>query len=339
MSSSMIIPNRLNWIDWAKTLAISFVVFGHIPEKSGSFLVCYITQFHMPLFFFISGFLTKTEYLNKETIKKYWHTLIIPYLCYNILFYPYWITRHIIESKIIYWYDFIKPLIGTLMLQHSTQYYESLNGVTWFISALLIMRVLLAASHKYRLGHVFIFLGATVCAITFIYNEFERLVIDLPFVGFIRCFPFFILGHICKKHHVIDNKTKNNKDIMMFVFGVGISLYTFIIGFNDMTSYGIYFWIINLSAIAGVLGGCRLLDSISLKIIQNISVGTITIMGVHWMFIGVTNFLLEKALGLVRGITYPWYYAIIITIFIISFIYPIIILFKTKYHFMLGKKH
>lgn len=50
--------NRLNWIDWAKAIAITFVVFGHIPEERSSFILNYIVTFHMPLFFFISGYLT-----------------------------------------------------------------------------------------------------------------------------------------------------------------------------------------------------------------------------------------------------------------------------------------
>jgi fucose 4-O-acetylase-like acetyltransferase len=69
MNNTFIITNRLNWIDWAKVIAISFVVFGHIPQVSGSFPQHYIVTFHMPLFFFISGYLTKKELLNANTLK------------------------------------------------------------------------------------------------------------------------------------------------------------------------------------------------------------------------------------------------------------------------------
>ena len=70
MNNTFIITNRLNWIDWAKVIAISFVVFGHIPQVSGSFPQHYIVTFHMPLFFFISGYLTKKELLNANTLKN-----------------------------------------------------------------------------------------------------------------------------------------------------------------------------------------------------------------------------------------------------------------------------
>ena len=77
--------NRLNWIDWAKAIAITFVVFGHIPEERGSFFLNYIVSFHMPLFFFISGYLTKKEYFNiKKKYKPYLYLLHIDRMIFII---------------------------------------------------------------------------------------------------------------------------------------------------------------------------------------------------------------------------------------------------------------
>ena len=39
MKRTIVIANRLNWIDWAKTFAILFVVFGQIPEEKDSFIL------------------------------------------------------------------------------------------------------------------------------------------------------------------------------------------------------------------------------------------------------------------------------------------------------------
>lgn len=76
---------RINWIDWAKSIAIIMVVFGHIPENTNNFLIRYICTFHMPLFFFISGYLSKRQTNLSNNIKKYWHSLIIPYFIYHLL--------------------------------------------------------------------------------------------------------------------------------------------------------------------------------------------------------------------------------------------------------------
>ena len=80
---------RINWIDWAKATAITMVVFGHIPEARGSFLITYVCSFHMPFFFFLSGYLFKVRNNHREEFNKLKTSLIIPYFIYNIIFYPY----------------------------------------------------------------------------------------------------------------------------------------------------------------------------------------------------------------------------------------------------------
>ncbi len=337
MNRIIVIPNRLIWIDWAKALAITFVVFGHIPEEKGSFLINYIVQFHMPLFFFISGFLTKKEYFGKTTLTKYWHTLIIPYLCFNFIYYPYWVVKHIIEHPDAGWYEFIKPIIGTFMLQHETPYYESLNGVTWFISSLLIMKILLSISNKYHCKAALTII-VILDAFLYIINEHYRLVTDLPFVGFIRCLPFFMLGHLCKQKNIVKDKPQH-KDLILCIGGIFISTITYAIlrELDGIFSYGICFWIICISAITGFLSLCKLLNRFHSIIIDNISIGTIVIMGLHWILIGITNYSLIKILHIEGGIVYPLPIAISLALLFVIILYPIIILFKNKFPFMLGK--
>ena len=77
---------RINWIDWAKVIAIFFVVFGHTPQERGDFLITYICTFHMPFFFMLSGFLSKGSTDTESNLRKHWHTLIIPYFFYNLIF-------------------------------------------------------------------------------------------------------------------------------------------------------------------------------------------------------------------------------------------------------------
>ena len=40
------IKNRMDWMDWAKTIAITLVVLGHLRSDYNS----YIFSFHMPFF-------------------------------------------------------------------------------------------------------------------------------------------------------------------------------------------------------------------------------------------------------------------------------------------------
>ena len=331
------VANRINWIDWAKAIAITFVVFGHTPEERGSFLLNFIVMFHMPLFFFISGYLTKKEYFNKETFKKYTHTLIIPYFIYNIITYPFWVFRHIIESPNDVWLEFVKPILGTIFIQQTTFCSKPLNGVTWFLVALLIMKVILSFCNKYEFGKYILFIVSVICIISYIYNEFYKFTTDLVPIGFAKCMPFYLIGYLCKRREYLPT-TYHKSDGIIFIlcFTISILFYNFNRNNFSLSTYGYLFWTICIFAIWGFFCLCRILDHIHTKFILTISIGTIVIMGLHGTVITITNLIFSKLLN-VSGITYPWYVAVLISIAIVTIFYPVIILFKKKYPIMLGK--
>ena len=51
------IKTRVNWIDYAKAIAMVLVIFGHIATRNC--LKDWIYSFHMPLFFSLSGITLK----------------------------------------------------------------------------------------------------------------------------------------------------------------------------------------------------------------------------------------------------------------------------------------
>lgn len=339
MSNSFFIPNRINWIDWAKALAITFVVYGHTPAEEGDFLHSYITSFHMPLFFFISGFLTKKEYMSKATLNKYWHTLILPYLCYNAIFYPYWAIRFTISNPTTEWFDYIKPIIGTFMLQFKTPYNDYLNGVTWFIAALIVMKIILSICNKYKIGEYIILFLTIITAFFYIVNEFYLYVSTLTPINFTKCFPFFILGYYCRKKNLISEKIQRT-DFVYSIAGLLIGIISFTIArqANSIPQYGISFWMMCIASIIGFLSLCKLLDGVKSQIIENISIGTIVIMGLHWMFIGTTNFVISKLFHINGNIAYSPLVVVLLALVFVALEYPIILLFKNRFPFMLGKR-
>ena len=77
---------RVNWIDWSKVLAIYLVVLGYHVIKQGieGILHSFIYAFHMPFFFFISGYLWKGINLSlKSVFQKCLRTLVIPYCVFH----------------------------------------------------------------------------------------------------------------------------------------------------------------------------------------------------------------------------------------------------------------
>ena len=332
------IQNRINWIDWAKVIAISLVVFGHIPMNPGNFPQKFITNFHMPLFFLISGYLTKIERLNRDTLKKYFHTLIIPYLFYNMFFYPYWVIRYMTDMHNGTLFEYIKPIIGTFLLQLRTPISTPLNEVTWFVAVLLVMKLVLSTANLHKKGNSIMIIVSAVCALLYIYDRQYRIFDNLPIIGLCRCLPFFYIGHLCKQKQVIPlMPTKYDWTGCIIGIGIGIISYFYLTHLEKHIIIHALIYMSSSIAIIGTISLCRLLDRVRSVIIENISLGTIVIMGLHWMLIGTTNFILQKLLHINGGIIYSLDITILLTIIFEAILYPIIILFMNKYPILLGK--
>ena len=70
---------RINWIDWAKALAVCTVVFCRLPQSQEWFYHRYLQGVIIVIFFFLSGYLKKDRGSDKENWEKYGYGLIIPY--------------------------------------------------------------------------------------------------------------------------------------------------------------------------------------------------------------------------------------------------------------------
>lgn len=75
------IRDRINWIDMAKGYGILGVIIGHISTPG---VTVWIYTFHIPLFFFISGYLFKKSYSPKIFFNRKIKALLIPYFCLAI---------------------------------------------------------------------------------------------------------------------------------------------------------------------------------------------------------------------------------------------------------------
>lgn len=125
---------RISWIDIAKGIGIICVVAGHCFVTE-AIISRWIFSFHMPLFFFLSGYCFKFYKYDSliKLIKSKSHTLILPYIYFWIVGFS--ITLLITEwrNKITFW--------G--MIKDFYQAYPSLinNTSIWFLICLFIVTV------------------------------------------------------------------------------------------------------------------------------------------------------------------------------------------------------
>ncbi len=76
--------NRLRYIDIAKGIAMICVILGHLGDPNINRVVF---TFHVPIFFFITGFFINSKRSTKEFVKAKFRTLIVPYIvtCIGII--------------------------------------------------------------------------------------------------------------------------------------------------------------------------------------------------------------------------------------------------------------
>lgn len=72
------IKKRIGWLDICKGIGIILVILGHVYSDAHPVKI-WIYSFHMPLFFFVSGYL-KGQFKKKTTFKEKIIALIIPYV-------------------------------------------------------------------------------------------------------------------------------------------------------------------------------------------------------------------------------------------------------------------
>jgi acyltransferase len=136
---------RLNWVDALKGFGIMLVVFAHY--KLPVALDTYIFSFHMPLFFFISGFLFNfVKYTGSAAnfVKGRLRSLIIPYFVFAVftclfyflldeLFSPGVVTIKFFEVDIFY-------IVYSILYSQTTMI--SYNGPLWFLTCLFVTELL-----------------------------------------------------------------------------------------------------------------------------------------------------------------------------------------------------
>lgn len=134
--------DRIEWIDIAKGIGILFVIFAHIQSTSQA-LVNYIYSFHMPLFFFISGYLFSDKKYKtiKDFAKKKARTLLIPYFIFSILSYLYWTFIQIRMGDDIKHPDLFRAFIG-IFYSDPNHHFMSYNVALWFLTCLFSTEIL-----------------------------------------------------------------------------------------------------------------------------------------------------------------------------------------------------
>lgn len=326
------VRTRENWIDWAKAICIYLMIAGH--SNISNTLHDFIYLFHMPVFFIISGILFR----NRNWVDLARMTFI-PMLFFNLVNYPYYIYKQItlyksdLTTDVLVW----KPLMG--LFCHDWNIGRPVCGVFWFVLVIFIDKLIgKCLVGRGRSGNKIpwklVSLLSILCLLlSFLWNGkpnntygfiLQRAIISLPFFLF-GMYGFRYLKRVFDKDRFVCSLIGSLCLIFLLYLtmsGIRMDLYT-----CDLHHPFVYY----ASGIAGcVLLYCVLRALPENNYIQNISKGTLVILGMHHLFLFAT----VKVFG---GKPLFENDGIFVSLIAIVAIYPIMTLILNKFPIILGK--
>lgn len=334
---------RINWVDWAKCLAVMTVVFCHLPQSQEWMYFRYLQTCIITLFFFVSGYLKHDRGSMAANWRKYWWGLVVPYGLYNIVMLPYWAIRY--NIKIGDWPDvatLAKPVIGALLMEHECGWAEILNGALWYLPAILLMHLLTDLCHRTRHEHL-LMTGICLlsCVAYYLYRYYE-VPPSLTPIGFIRRLPYFYLGYLCGQRQLLRHASSRWRNALLCGVFLTVSVWLFYWHVDARWQLPLHitlFYAVNAGFLLGVVYGCRVLESLTTpRWVTNISTGTLIIIGLQWMTIGTANYCLSQLTDFNTATGYTWWEALTITVAITALLYPLIPFAKRYAPVLLGKR-
>lgn len=251
---------RIKWLDVGKGIGLLLVMLGHLVTY-GSPVFNWIFSFHIPLFFFLSGYVSKFKTSNyKFFLKKISINLIVPYFIFVII--------GLILSLLIHSWRPISYNIVLFDVFYAVQP-ESLHvGQIWFLFCLAVVQMLFLVFLKLHfkkklviVGSIFLF---AVAAFLIHYFDIELWTngehyrfpfkIDTAFMGLF----FFSLGYYAKLANffskILSSKKIINALLMLLVLGINIFFGPQLnntVNMGDNTYGNLFYYII--AALSGIL--------------------------------------------------------------------------------------
>lgn len=194
--------DRLVYIDFYRGIGMILVVMGHV--YFGSLFNTFIHAFHMPLFFFISGYLYHKEERISYAIQKKAKRFLIPYFTYGFF------------VVIIYWILYrvdIRNMLFHLFLNNSKDL-EAAGGM-WFLTASFIVSCFFILIDKFcsrfYLKQCFILL---LCVLGLCLNTKYGNNLPWSFVSALVSLVFFDAGYLVK---LTEDRIKKRSSALIFI--------------------------------------------------------------------------------------------------------------------------
>lgn len=219
---------RNDFIDFLKGVSIFCVLFAHVSQIE--LLNKWIYSFHMPIFFFVSGYLFNNK--KKNFLEKRFKKIMIPYFVCAIISYLYWviIEKNLRQQSI----DSIEPLKNIFIMKSTTEGYI-FNVVLWFLPCLYIIESLFFIMCKVFKNRKKTSIVLSVISLVYNYFFVYKQVVNIANTRLFFCLDcvlmallFYCIGVLEKEYELLEKIEKKIKSkfisICFFVIGCIITM-------------------------------------------------------------------------------------------------------------------
>lgn len=334
--------SRIDWIDVAKGYGILLVIFKHL--SIGPNLSIWIGSFHIPLFFFLSGYVFSTKYNFKDFLIRKTKSIIIPYFSLGIPMVLFQIalnyhrgTGSVSSSIELVYKLFVQNRFWTL----------------WYIACLFLLNIIFYGLVKSLKKSKYIFpVSLTFLAIGLTYYKLGGK--GLPW-NFDICFTaiiFFAVGYYFKNNYASIREHINKcRSIVLFAVFTIIHIVTSAISYKIAGGFGMFSNLYGyppmsfISAFAGIGSTIIFSHWFTPKAIKFIGQNSLLFFAWHQtIMIPVVRFIIHKfgyntSFNFTNGTCWSGYLERIVEMIMILSILTIcyFIISKTPLRFMIGR--
>lgn len=320
--------DRLKWVDYAKAIGISLVVYGHVarglvnagimPDSpSYQYIDSVIYTFHMPLFFFLSGLFLKSSFESKgfgRALGSKVDAIIYPYILWSLL-------QGGVEVALSSYTN------GNVSVGDVLSLFTSPRAQFWFLYALfLVFLTSLLVMHLAGTRALpVLFIVSIVLYLSLLKFDF---VVDFVLENLV----FFLVGAVFQQTKLIRFNSTIILCVILLITMVGqYSFHSFGYTYLDR---GVLLLILSVVSILAVVSISDWLSRFNLSLITYIGASSMAIYLMHILagsglrvmlsqMLGVDSLFLHLLLGTLFGVLLPLFALKIIDYFKISYLFSL----------------
>jgi acyltransferase len=335
---------RSNWIDTLKGIGIILVVIGHLAANIYDDLVRYIYSFHMPLFFFISGYLfnlNKYKEVPLKFLQKKVKTLLLPYLAFTVISYDFYMICDFllrVYQPAVYNENILGKGIYFNLINIFLTQKELINTPLWFLLCLFTVEILfyLISRRFYRSQNNILYFIIFLSFIGYICSNYSPThflwKLDVAFTAI----SFYAAGFFSHKNY---NKLFLERRLYIFFILLILHLVSCFENQNvNMISlrYGNYI-LFYISAFSGIYTYFYLAQTIkSSKVLEYYGKNSLIILGTHYIIISLLKYTVIFSQKILHININQNFVFVIMIISVLVLIVPIINFINKHFSFILG---